>query len=100
MATTWLPVLVTLASQNDEIVEPVGRSNSTRQVSGDVEPLTIVYLPSYPLPQSDDLVNVAEAPLAAKARVTGTTAKPTASNGGTDQHVTDRSSHTLSLTNN
>jgi len=63
-ATTWLPDLVTLESQNEEIVAPVGRSNSTRQVTGAVVPLVIVYLPSYPEPQSEDLVNVAVSPAA------------------------------------
>jgi hypothetical protein len=68
-AVTWLPLRVRLASHDDEIVAPVGRSNSTRHVSGAEEPLTIVYLPSYPVPQSDDRVNVADAPLAAYAAV-------------------------------
>src|SRR5262245_51544119 len=37
-ATTWLPVLVTLESQKDDIVAPVGRSNSTRQSRAAEEP--------------------------------------------------------------
>src|SRR5262245_41695544 len=41
-ATTWLPVLVRLESQKDEIVAPAGRSNSTRQVSELLEPLAMV----------------------------------------------------------
>ena len=67
VATTWLPVLATLASQKELMVAPDGRSNSTRQVSADVDPFTIVYLPSYPVPQSDVFVNVADAPFAANA---------------------------------
>jgi hypothetical protein len=46
VATTWLPVLTTWASQNDEMVAPAGRSNSTCHVSGLAELLTMVNLPS------------------------------------------------------
>ncbi len=46
VATTWLPVLVRVASQKEETVDPAGRSNSTRQVRLDDDPFRIVYLPS------------------------------------------------------
>src|SRR5215216_630183 len=41
VAATWVPVTAKLASQKEEMVEPLGRSNSTFQVTEPAVPLVI-----------------------------------------------------------
>jgi hypothetical protein len=82
--TRW-PLVVWAPSHSEARRWPVGSVNSARQVASVVEPpLTIVYLPSYPAPQSEDLLNVALTPFAANAvGVLGATRIPVIMSGAT-----------------